>query len=543
MTWIEKLISPLQNSEAVALQYVKQQNLKISRTTLQNALREHPDYPSMLALSDVFNSFGVESMALRVESIKTLADKPLPLIVQVQSEAGDSLFALVLSIGDESVIWYNPVSGRRETIPIDELQVQYTGVVQFLAADEASGEKHFEQTSSFERNKRIQLHLFALALPVSAVFLGVAALLAKGVVMLVPVLLLLLFLIGSIVSALLIIYEADQYNPELNKVCRGGKRTSCAAILNSPASSFWGISWSVTGFSYFMGLFLLLLGGGIFYSQLLTVVAWFNLLVMPYTVFSVYYQWRVAKQWCPMCLTTQAVLVLILLVSLFSGLFNANTFTLQLVVLALLTVFVVFLASYILLPQLQLAKASQKFQHNYQQLKHTKGVFEALLEKERRFEAPTEGLGVILGNPEGSIKLLKVCNPYCGPCAQAHPVLDELIKNNPEIRLQIIFTATSHKEDIRSKPVKAFLAQQKRGANELSAILNAWYLSDDADVDALIRTFNLSDDLIEQEVNAIDAMAEWCKATKIEYTPTFFLNQHQLPESYSVTDLRYLLSV
>ena len=35
-----------------------------------------------------------------------------------------------------------------------------------------------------------------------------------------------------------------------------------------------------------------------------------NILALPYTIFSVYYQWRVAKQWCVLCLVVQGLLIL-----------------------------------------------------------------------------------------------------------------------------------------------------------------------------------------------------------------------------------------
>jgi hypothetical protein len=42
-------------------------------------------------------------------------------------------------------------------------------------------------------------------------------------------------------------------------------------------------------------------------------VAITNAFASLYIFFSVYYQWKVAKQWCPLCLTVQVVLLLELL--------------------------------------------------------------------------------------------------------------------------------------------------------------------------------------------------------------------------------------
>jgi len=36
---------------------------------------------------------------------------------------------------------------------------------------------------------------------------------------------------------------------------------------------------------------------------------------------------------------------------------------------------------------------------------------------------------------------------------------------------------------------------------------------------------------------------EGCDKTEIVFTPTFFINDYQLPEIYNVADLKYFLSV
>jgi len=59
-------------------------------------------------------------------------------------------------------------------------------------------------------------------------------------------------------------------------------------------------------------------------SASLAIVSLFNLLALPYIIFSVYYQWRVAKQWCVLCLAVQALLLAGGLI-IFSGNFIINT--------------------------------------------------------------------------------------------------------------------------------------------------------------------------------------------------------------------------
>jgi len=80
-------------------------------------------------------------------------------------------------------------------------------------------------------------------------------------------------------------------------------------ILNSKASKTFGISWSEVGFFYFATTLLFLLIPGFDFLSKATVISVANLAAVPYVFFSIYYQWKVARQWCPLCLTVQVVLI------------------------------------------------------------------------------------------------------------------------------------------------------------------------------------------------------------------------------------------
>jgi hypothetical protein len=52
-----------------------------------------------------------------------------------------------------------------------------------------------------------------------------------------------------------------------------------------------------------------------------------------------------------------------------------------------------------------------------------------------------------------------LCSAYSsGPCAKAHPPLDEIIRNNKDVKVKLIFTATNDKNDIRGIAAKHLLA-------------------------------------------------------------------------------------
>ena len=80
-------------------------------------------------------------------------------------------------------------------------------------------------------------------------------------------------------------------------------------MLNAPVATLGGIlPWTDVGLLYFSGGLLLSLLAG-FQPVLWPLVGLLALLALPYTVFSLYYQGAVARQWCTLCLGVQAVLL------------------------------------------------------------------------------------------------------------------------------------------------------------------------------------------------------------------------------------------
>ena len=146
-----------------------------------------------------------------------------------------------------------------------------------------------------------------------------------------------------------------------------------------------------------------------------------------------------------------------------------------------------------------------------------------------------------MGNPAATNTIIKVCNPYCGLCAQVHPVIDRLLENNSNVNVQLIFTATDDEKDTRAKPVKHLLAvYEKQDDMLIKKALDDWYLADKKDYDLFAQKYLLNGE-IEKQGGKLNAMNTWCEDVKIEFTPTFFVNGHQLPKNYKIDEVKYFL--
>jgi len=75
--------------------------------------------------------------------------------------------------------------------------------------------------------------------------------------------------------------------------------------------------------------------------------------------------------------------------------------------------------------------------------------------------------------------------------------------------------------------------------NEMQA-LDDCYLAEKKDYDFFAKEYPMNGELTKQG-NKIEAMEKWCKEVDINFTPTIFINNNQLPDAYSIEDLQYFL--
>lgn len=546
ITILEKLLEPKSNAiEAIKL-LADSLKVKIAKTTLTKELEEHPDYPSLLSIGDVLSNYGIENLAIKLDPEK-LSEIPTPFIAPITGGKSDVIFfSVVREVKQESLTFFNPEEHEWADISKDDFLKRFSGTVLLAEADEHAGEKEYNKKIKEEKRTATIQGLIVFCIPAILILLGIVAFVRVGRSALLPFVFSILTLLGAVTGALLLWYELDRYNPVLLQICSAGKKVNCGAVLNSKASKIAGISWSIIGFSYFMGELLLLLFTGVTNAQTLFLVSWLNVSALPYTLFSIYYQWKIAKQWCLLCLCVQGLLMFQFAVAVTGGwhsLFSFDIISIELVLKTATAFGIPFIATMLLIPALQKGKANKENKTELQRLKNNAAIFEVLLAKQKTVTESTHNLGITIGKPDAKYKLVKVCNPYCGPCAKAHPTMEDLLENNPDVQIQIIFTATNKKDDTKALPVKHLMAIAEKGDEQLTIqALDDWYLPEKKDYAVFAAKHPMNGELQNQEAK-IEAMDTWCNKEQVVFTPTFFLNGHKLPSIYSVNDLKYLLTV
>lgn len=524
----------------VATHYIKLLKVPVTASTIKQHLQENPYYPSLYSLSNVFDKLGVPNQAFSVNE-EDLQQLEPPFITYCSGQTTGKDFVLVTNITPNSVSFIADGKKLQMKNKQDFLK-QWQKLVFIGEANEVSGEKDYNIKVNTEKTKQQKQYLLHSGV-VTLIGLLVYWLINSSNSSLTAASLAITKLLGVTVTVLLLIYEIDKTNSFVKNICTAGKKLNCDAVINSKAGRIFGISWAEAGFFYFAATTIFLLWPGLALSNKLPLLAIGNTFAAAYMPFSIYYQWRVVKQWCPLCLAIQAILAVELIWALTnfwvnnpsSQISSANPFPLEITGWAILFPVV---SWYLLKPLILSAKNAMAHKAAYKRLLYNPEIFNSLLLQQATVPDGWQNLGIDIGNPNAPNTIIKICNPYCGPCAKAHPVLEEIVKHNSNVNVKVIFTATNAETDRAGKPVKHLLAiAAKQNIHETEKALDEWYRADKKDYELFAAKYPMNGELKQQE-NKIEDMKKWCHDAEITATPTIFINGRRLPETYSIQELK-----
>ena len=519
-------------------------NVKVNNVMVDEILQNHPDWPGLLSIADSLNKWNIPNGSGKIEP-NQIDQLPVPFIAYTNDR--EHPLSIVTQVADTTIEFYSKNYSKAITDSKEEFLKRWTGIYLIAEPNEHSGEK------GYEKNKRkaiinalIPVSLFALLTALSffsfynivnhndsSQFASITGVYFQYFIL----------LTGVVVTSLLLWYEIDKTNPLLQKVCTGIAKGNCNAILTGKQSKLlsW-LSWSEVGFFYFAGGLLVLLLAGSNVTNTISLLGWLNILALPYTIFSVYYQWRVAKQWCVLCLAVQALLVLGGINAITNSFLTPFVYSISFLSRSFLLYLLPVLLWYVAKPYILQLQKAKNTKREYLRIKFNFEIFTTLLKKQNQVSISPESLGINLGNPNATNTLLKVCSPYCGPCASAHPKIDRLLEEIPNLKVKIIFTTPNRPEQPAYKPVTHLMAisEQANSEGHIKQALDDWYLPDEKDYLYFATKHPMNGELTKQGYK-VEAMEQWCNAMKISATPTIFINGYQLPDAYGIEDLKYFL--
>lgn len=519
------------NIETVTHLLIKKLKAKVTETTTKQCLSDHPDYPSLMAVSDCLSDWCVANEARNIPK-GSYRDYGTPFVAQLRPNGGS--FILINSL-EKGGINYSDEKHLNASMSEDEFLKKWSGNVLKSEANEDSGEADY-------KNNRLLEIFNATKLPTVVVTIIASILLVINPqsLSLSYTLMLFLKLTGIVVSILLLAHSIDVNNPLVQNLCSLGRKNNCNAILKSNGAKIasW-LSWSEVGFFYFTSSFLCLLYNP--YSAAL--IGWLSLLALPYTFYSIAYQYK-HKNWCVLCCAVQVLLVLENLTALSFGLWplsiknlQASTFLPSVLICFLLPVVIWSLLKPLLLKNIQFKPLTQQLK----KFKYNSELFGQALVNQPRYAINDNLMPVVLGNPKAETIITMISNPFCGPCGNAHQTLDEWLKTRDDLQLKIIFTTADHDDDEKTKVARHIGALTK--LNDIALVeraLNDWYAQSTKEYEQWAQKYPVN---FNSEINAVtQKQKDWCEMAEISSTPTILVNGYKLPEPYRLEDIKYLLS-
>lgn len=529
----------------VVIKFLQLLKVNVNDVTVNESLQNHPDWPSFLiCVTDTLSKLNVPNAAGTINPYN-IDELPTPFLTYVDDNA--TPLAIILQVSEAELSIYK--GGRKEIIVENKTDFirKWNGVYLIAEPTPDSGEVNYRQNREKVALKKL-VPTVALAL-IGALFLLLASrrIVIPGTSSVTSLLGIyseyLIMLTGVVITTLLVWYEIDRNNPILKKVCSGLIKSDCSAVLTSKQSKVlpW-LSWSEIGLFYFTGSTLILLFGGNNVSEVAPVLAWISILALPYTVFSIYYQAKIAKQWCVLCLAIQALLIAGSANVLIHGLLiNSPSPTSTIIFNVILLYLIPFFTWFAIKPYIMRLQTGKDVYRQYLRLKFNGLVFDHLLKKQKTISHSIEHIGIELGNPNAKNTIVKVCSLNCKPCSQVHPKIESLLGSNKDLKVKIIYMSTNKDSDPATKPTRHLLAIAKQDdPAKLKSALNDWHLASNKDYDLFAAQYPINEELLKQS-DHMAAMSTWCNAMRIGHTPTFFINGYELPEPYNIDDVQHLL--
>lgn len=523
-------LNPSEKNAFVAVNnLLKIAKVKVTETTLKSKLLQHSDFPTLVSLSDVLTDLKVDNMATRINPYQ-LSEIPLPAIGHFENGAG---YVIINKIEDNNVEWlHDKMDIRRESIA--EFSQKWQGITLLTQPNEKSGEENYSKNRRSEiiENLRNPFIISGLVLILGYFIWNnftnlsienpnsfYAFLIAKFA--------------GLIVSYLLIWYSIDTNNSFLRSVCEIYSKTNCGNILNSEAAKILGwLTWSEVGLFYFTGGFLALLFSNNL-TETLLILKWLNVLALPYTVWSIYYQGFVAKEWCVLCLTVQALLwVEFFTLSKISFALNGEMIN-SFINLSLCFLSIIVLWTFIKKP----LQNSGRFDETYntlQKIKFDPDFVKGILSKEQMLPPIFEGMKVLrMGNPDAENVITLILSPSCASCGRTFFEGQNLVKNNSQFRIETLFATSNIDNHVNGQVARLILSLPSEKMEEAAT---KWFQDAKQNKQNWSDKFRMVND-IEGSFQQLSFHLHWLDLARITNTPTIFFNKIELQSLYKLSDI------
>ncbi|MDR1115121.1 MAG: hypothetical protein LBL33_03035 [Tannerella sp.] len=252
--------------------------IKHTKSFSAQYFNQHPHKYNLFGLSEMLSDYGIRNGATRIEDkVNDIQEIQTPFIAHTGND-----FVMVNKVETDKVhyLWHS----KKITIPISKFVDMWSGVILLAETSINSGEPDYaaHRTKDLLTFAQQSILVVACALILGLSYTNYSLFTNPGIT-----LLLLVNLIGVYICYLLVLKQLRIHSRYADKICTLFSKSDCNNVLESEAAKLWGIfGWSEIGLGYFAANVVILL----FLPKLMVYSVIINILALPYTVWSVWYQ-------------------------------------------------------------------------------------------------------------------------------------------------------------------------------------------------------------------------------------------------------------
>jgi Peptidase C39 family len=507
---------------------VKINQIKVTSTSLKNALLCHSKFPSLIAFTDVLDEFSIPNLAVRILPDQ-LHQIPLPALAYFEHQSWNT-FVTILQITENSITWQHNEDGIR-TESILSFTQKWRGIALLVEPDLNSGETNYSSMRKQEILESLRIPFIAFGLLICLGFVMYPILKHYSFIENWPYYALLLTkTIGVISSVLLILNNIHSNNTILQKTRSTSKRINHSNIFISKGSKFGGLVTSLElGLFYFAGgLFTLLIAPKFSHYGL----GGLSVFPLCYSIWLIYCQIFTNKGWDPLCVTLE-VLVWIEFFIFLNG--NAINFDLRNITVGGWMVTPILYV--IIKKHLQKSSQTDIFKNEFQKIRFSPKYVQSVLSEESTLPPIFEGIKTIeMGSDSAEYMVLLILSPDCILSRDCYLQAKKLIEKDVNFRATIIFTPLFSPNDYGDKVAEKVLSQ---APENMLFTLDNWYNGEAKNLTKMV----IQPEATEEYKQQLTAQLRWLELALIRETPSMFLNNAQLPKHYAVSEIPKLVKI
>ncbi len=506
--------------------YTNGLGIKIDQNDFLFQFQSHPNYPSLLAISDTLDFKNIRHFAAEV-GIEEVNQLPSNFIANVELVANSPEFILCQRQGDSFRLLVDGTWKDHSSIEFEKI---FRNVVLVLEPP--------SENKANEKKGLPWINIVSIAL-VSSLILSLGSLPLWGSCFLTVA------LFGLVISYHAFMKELGLENLITKSICSLGKRTTC----DSPVLSldrikiFNDLGLGALSFAFFasqfcVGIELSVNDGWANFERLIPIFVVPGIVV---ALGSIGYQIFIKKSICPVCmLINLTVFLQALIASSYVGqlsLARFELFNLLFVNVLAITAGIVYFKNTTI--------ANRSLSVQLARLNHKRRDFDTfnlvLQSRGKIFQSNGDPTGFILGNPSSKLRLTVVSSLSCSACKDFHQELMKILEvyeSKVAIELKLLYHKDRHEESAQTTHFALYQNYQTQTHTEFMRSISVWYENKSAEpFKNTVIKFEASE--IE---NFYDQEVEWARKNGIHFTPAVFINGHAFPMSqYESSDLIFFI--